>query len=364
MRIFYDGFIYDFQPYGGINRYFNEIIARLPAGDEPVVSTFLGAREFWPEHPCRSVLRSRPFARVPALAALGRGWLSLRTALARADLFHPTYYHLLTPGVVRRRPLVVTVHDMIHEIFPEQIDRDGAVRAAKRASIERADAILCNSEHTRRDLIERFPSAVGRSYVTPLASSMTVDVALARAEPGLDRPYFLYVGGREGYKNFAPLLAAWRRFSVRHSEIQLRVVGSPWLPAERRELTEACLERSVVHEGRAGDARLAALYHRSLALVYPSLYEGFGIPLLEAMRCGTAVVCARSSSLPEVGGDAPFYFDPANAEDLCAQLEAVATSSSVRAAHVARGAERADVFSWDRTAILTLEVYRKLTPTA
>ena len=361
MRIFYDGFIFDFQQYGGINRYFNEIIARLPAGCTPIVSSYLGERDFWPVHPRRQIIRSRPFAKTPTLAGLGRAWMSFRLATTPVDLVHPTYFQRLTPGDLSRlgRPLVVTIFDMIHELFAERFDPLDVV-AAKRTYIESADAILCISEQTQADLLNRYPQVEERTFVTPLASSMIVDPVQSQTAPDLDQPYFLYVGGREGYKNFGVLLTALRRFSQRNPGSQLRVVGSPWLPAERCLIRELDLEQSIVHEGKVGDGRLSILYHRSVALIYTSLYEGFGIPLLEAMRCHTAVICSQTSSLPEVGGTAPLYFEPTDADALCSQMEALVTSSSLRAECVARGTIQERRFSWQRTADLTLAVYEKL----
>src|SRR5882724_4368803 len=191
MRILYDGFIYDWQQFGGINRYFNEIIRRLDPADEPIVTTFLGRRDFWPVHPRLRPLRSRPFARLPALAPLGRKWLEARTGWSRADLVHPTYYHWLTPALADfRGPLVATVHDMIHELFPDELDPDRALARAKRRLVERADLILCNSESTRRDLVAFFPAAAARTRVTPLATSLAPAAGVDAAEAPSAPPYF------------------------------------------------------------------------------------------------------------------------------------------------------------------------------
>jgi glycosyltransferase involved in cell wall biosynthesis len=363
MRILYDGYIYDWQQFGGVNRYFNEIIRRLPPGDEPFISTLLGRRDFWPVNPRLRVLRSRPFARAPALAPLGAAWLRGRIRLVRPQLLHPTYYLGISPGLLESPlPLVATVHDMIHELFPAELDPRGELVAAKRRLVERADLILCNSEHTRCDFLAAFPALEARVRVTPLAASLVPDPAAEAATPAFDHPCFLYVGGRETYKNFSTLLAAWKQFSPRHPDHRLRVVGSPWVPAESAAIAAAGLAGSILHEGKATDSRLSVLYRRSLALVYPSRYEGFGLPVLEAMRCGTAVICSRSSSLPEVGGNAPLYFDPASAEELCQRMEQIAESPSLRALCVERGHARAPLFTWDHTAALTRAAYAELCP--
>lgn len=362
MRIFYDGFIYDYQAHGGINRYFNEIISRLPDTARPIVSTFLGRRENWPEHPRLSLVRSKPFARWPALAGLGHAWMNLRVKYTPRDLAHPTYYEMLSPGALRafRGPVVITVHDMIHELFANTVDPDRRLARAKAACIERADAILCNSAHTRGDLVSHFPTAAEKCVVTPLASSMSVDESALAAATRPARPFFLHVGGREAYKNFPFLLRAWAEYRALRPDAQLLVVGRQWLPAELALLAELKIQDSVVHRGELDDAHLALLYRQSLALIYPSLYEGFGIPPLEAMRCGTAVLCSRTSSLPEVCGDAPLYFDPADRDSLLAQMLSVTESEDVRQACISRGATQAQHFSWERTAAQTWDVYRRL----
>jgi glycosyltransferase involved in cell wall biosynthesis len=267
-----------------------------------------------------------------------------------------------TPSELRRsrRPVVITVLDMIHEVFADTLDPRREMARAKAACIERADAILCISEHTRADLVARFPAVAERCVVTPLASSMEIDAdAVAAASPP-ECPYFLHVGGREAYKNFPFLLRAWAKYHAARPETQFVVIGRQWLAPERALLAELKIEDSVVHRGEADDAQLALLYRQSLALIYPSLYEGFGIPPLEAMRCGTAVLCSDASSLPEVCGDAPLYFDPRHEEMLLAHLLTLTDSDTARRACIERGTARARLFSWDRTAAQTWEVYRQL----
>jgi len=362
MRIFYDGFIYDYQAHGGINRYFNEIIARLPEDAIPAVSTYLGRRENWPAHPRLQPVHSKPLARWPALRGLRDLMMKTRVAMTRTDVMHPTFYQMLTPGGARglRGRVVVTVMDMIHEIYGALIDPDGAVARAKAECIGRADAILCISENTRTDLVERFPSAEAKCRVTPLASSMSVDDELAANAPKPARPYFLHVGGRETYKNFTQLLRTWARFQDLRPDVHLLVVGRQWLASEQKLLEALQIEGSVRHCGPADDAQLAVLYRQSLALIYPSLYEGFGIPPLEAMRCGTAVICTRKSSLPEVCGEAALYFDPEDDDSLLSRMIEHADSEDSRAACIVRGQAQAQLFSWERTAGQTIDTYRHL----
>jgi glycosyltransferase involved in cell wall biosynthesis len=250
---------------------------------------------------------------------------------------------------------------MIHELFASELDPHGEIAAAKKSCVLAADAILCNSEHTKQDLLTYFPEVEGRVRVTLLAATIPSPSAAALERAKGFRPYFLYVGGRSSYKNFRSLLAVWKRFAPMHPGIDLRVVGSRWLPHELQELAQSGVQESIVHHGAAADDELPALYRHSIGLVYPSKYEGFGMPPLEAMSCGTAVICARSSSLPEVCGDAALYFDPAQPDSLLAQLQTLVESNSTREECIRRGALQAQQFSWDKTAAQTLDLYRQLT---
>ena len=287
--------------------------------------------------------------------------MHLKISTFKPDIVHPTYYRVLTPSALARadQPVIITVFDMIHELFPERND-PLCIAEAKRACIKRADSILCISEHTRRDLIDRYPGVADKAFVTPLASSMSVNPDQVVAAKDLDVPFFLYVGGRDGYKNFDSLLVAWSRSSLRTRGFQLRVVGTDWLPDEKIRILQLNVCDTIVHEGTVNDSRLSILYRRSIALVYPSKYEGFGIPLLEAMQCGTPVVCSRTSSLPEVGGDAALYFDLADLDTLVTKMEALAESQSLREQCIARGEAQCQKFTWSRTAKLTVEAYERV----
>src|SRR5205085_2468268 len=174
------------------------------------------------------------------------------------------------------------------------------------------------------------------------------------------RAYSLHVGARAGYKNFAGLLSAFARAGASLAGASLCVVGPPFAPGEQRRIAELGLAGRVEHYGQVDDNHLAKLYRCSVALVYPSLYEGFGIPPVEAMSCGTAVVAANRSSIPEVVGDAALLFDPDSADELTEALILLARDPSARESLAARGRERARLFSWEDTASRTLAVYRSV----
>lgn len=363
MRVFYDGIIYDIQRTGGINRYFTNLINALPPDAVPLLSLRREIEMLRPQHPALTVHVSKQYRFRPRRIArqLETLLLAQKTSTFKFDVAHPTYYHLLTekPLGSYRCPTVITIYDMIYELFSDTLPEADKVIALKRQAIEAAQAILCISESTRRDLLSFYPAVEQKVFVTPLASDITAQMGF-RQEPVPCRPYFLHVGNRTYYKNFSQLLLCFSQIVPKHSELALCVVGTPFSDEERSEIAALGLEAQVEHFGFVDDEHLAKLYRGSLALVYPSRYEGFGIPLLEAMTCDTVVIAANRSSIPEVTGEAALLFDPDVPDTLTDLLRAVSEGMFARNALVEKGRQQAQKFSWARTAVETATVYRTL----
>ncbi len=362
MKILYDGMIFWMQKAGGINRYFANIISGLPADCTPTLTAKRDLGINVPTHP-RLEVKCCPAFRPHRLSSrLETPYLRSLEWGNRYDLAHPTYYSLLTEqGFERYRcPVVVTVYDMIHELFPEdfQDDFQQKVREQKKQAVERADAILCISENTKKDLIAFYPATEEKIVVTYLATEMNMGLTQGE-QPVPDRPYFLFVGGRSSYKNFDGLLQAMGRITPQYPDALVCVVGSAFSIVEAAQIESLGLTDHFEHYGHADDRHLAKLYNRSLALIYPSRYEGFGIPPLEAMACETVVVGANVSSVPEVVGDAGLLFDPDSSE-LTDILLALLDGSIDRNSFIQKGLRRSKNFSWDKTAAQTLEVYQKI----
>lgn len=363
MRILYDGQIYAQQTAGGINRYFANIIDRLPQDAQPTLTAPHRSNKLnYPTHPNLQLQEFRDFrpSRISHKIRIHYfRWIEHRQPF---DIIHPTYYSCLTQESFTQigHPLVITVWDMIHELFASTIDPQGYTIRAKKVAIESADAIICISESTKNDLLKYFPAAESKTVVTYLASEFKGDWSYG-SEPTPDRPYFLYVGSRtKEYKNFDTLLLAFSKAASINLDIILCVVGAPFNDEEQQYIAELKLTDRIQHYGYASDTHLAKLYRCSVAFVYPSLYEGFGIPPLEAMACGTVVVAANSSSIPEVVGDAGILFDPKAASDLADILLNLLNSPSERDRLIDKGFDRYQKFSWDETAAQTVAIYRSL----
>jgi glycosyltransferase involved in cell wall biosynthesis len=324
---------------------------RLPAGLDGV--------------PCRQVCAGyKPWRMAVWLGSLaGVGFDRL---LPDVELFHATE-HLLLP--LRSAPTVLTVHDLIFHLFPEHHKRLNYwyLNATMPLYCRRATAVISVSEATKRDLMRLYgvPEAkitVIHEAAAPHFAPATPDrIAAVRARYNLPERYVLRVGTIEPRKNLERLLDAL--VALRRSAPDARLVivgGTGWLTEGFfRRLEALGLGDAVQLTGRVPDEDLPAVYSGAELLVEPSLYEGFGLPLLEAMACGTPVVCSAVASLPEVGGQAARYFDPRDSETMAAVMGEVWHSADLRAALREVGPERAAQFSWQRAAHETLAVYGK-----
>jgi len=284
-----------------------------------------------------------------------------------AALFHATE-HLLMP--LRGVPTVLTVHDLIFRRFPQYHKRLNYwyLDLAMPLYVRRADAIITISECSRRDLIAAYgvpPEKVRVIYeaaAPQFAPPAADEVARVRAQYGLPERFLLTVGTIEPRKNLSRLLEAFE-ILARQGEVEAWViVGRPgWLYDDFFARLEASSCRDqVILTGFVPDEDLPAVNAAATVAVLPSLYEGFGLPVLEAMACGTPVVCSNVSSLPELGGDAARYFDPADVEAMVAALEKVLADGALRDEMRRRGLEQAARFSWKRTARETRALYERL----
>ena len=290
----YDGSIYSHQAAGGISRYFANIIKNLPPDFVPILTTKYNRTLNSPEHPALKVYNFPVFRPRRISFPLGKLYLRAVGRIVRPHLIHPTYYSRLTGEKMshRRCPLVITVWDMIHEIFPDTMDPHGVGAREKKEAILGSDAVLCISESTKADLLTRVEVPEERITVTHLASEIDASISYGD-EVVPEQPYFLYVGSRAPYKNFDGLCKALSILNEKVTDIQLCVVGSPFNNKENELIGELGLMTVIENYGEVTDSHLAKLYRCSVAFVYPSLYEGFGIPLLEAMACGTAIIACQ-----------------------------------------------------------------------
>ena len=304
---------------------------------------------------------------VPAFKRSGRVYRAINSVLARPlierfapDLVHETYY--AAGGVApRSAKVVLTVYDMIHERFPEYFSIASPTRREKALAVARADHVICISDQTKLDLIEFLGVSPAKISVVHLGFSLTATPQATVDGGALSGQFVLYVGARSGHKNFVGLLHAYADSQLLKDEFDLVCFGGGELTAKERELIkELGIPAEKVRQVSGNDGLLGRYYQAARAFVYPSMYEGFGIPPLEAMSFGCPVICSNTSSIPEVVGDAAVQFDPANYESMQKAIENVVGNDKLRKNLIQKGNDRLGCFSWERCARETLDVYRRV----
>jgi len=355
-----------YEPLTGVGWYLYHLLDQLARRDDVELILFgdarvtdLGPRLF--EQPptnarlCAFDLRGMPKSRFgrPITAAAYVLWMWLLDC----DLIFGANYFLprLMGAVARRR--VITVHDLTYKRFPELLQKETLENLERQMAREVAlsDAVIAVSESTRRDLLAFYQ--IDPSRVFTVHSGVSVPETSEPVE-GLPRRYILFVSTIEPRKNLDVLLDAFDALRRSGYDGSLVVAGKIGWKAEA--LAERLRAPGVVHLDYVNPSQLTTLYRNADVFVFPSIYEGFGFPLLEAMAHGIPTIAAQSSSLPEIGGDASIYFDPRNAPELATQLRRVLDDGGLRRDLVAKGHERARQFRWDRAADETLEVFRRV----
>lgn len=361
MRLALDEQIFAIQRYGGISRMFAELarqfslhaaegvtLAPLAAPvvnryilDDPQLSTALHAQQARSEW-----------------TALARYFSRLRST-KHIDVVHNTFYlpHGLASTNGAKR--VVTVHDMIPEMMPQTRRRLDWL-TLKRKYVETADLVICVSESTRDDL--------NRIYGHIEAPIRVVHHGVAdRFHPGAPRldflpeRYVLFVGNRGQYKDAELLFQAFAQIARDHDDLQLLCVGGSGLSASEVARLDSLGIRSRVSQRFLPDDQMVSAYAHAEVFVFPSRFEGFGLPALEAMATGTPVLLARATSLPEVGGKAAMYFSPGDPRELAEQLRELVENSGLRERMSKSGIEHAAAFTWSSTARRTAAAYREVT---
>ncbi len=370
MRLTVDGYVFEQQSRGGISRLYHEVLPRLCALDDGLAVTLVTCGRVLQYLPQHAHIAHRALWPVGALMQPERIWAPLiapgrrlvqgcALGAERGTTWLSTYY--TSPPDAWRGTRVAVVYDLIPEQFQEQYRSLHAarLRAEKRRAVQQADVVLCISEATRQALLEVIPIPPGRTRVVHLSAG--AQFGAGRCAPLRDERYLLYVGERGGYKGFDLLLQALADWPGDcGTRPNLVAVGRAWSREESRRIASLGLAGRVSARTGVDDAALAGLYRGAAALVYPSLAEGFGIPLLEAMACGCPVVASRIPASVEAAGEVPIYCAPGDAGSLALAL-ARALHEGHDPGRLAAGRERAARYTWDDTARSILEVLRALT---
>lgn len=363
-QVLLDNQIFTSQIHGGVSRYFAELLKhrdemgtdldlrlRLPVTVNQHLTPqtgFTGRQLALPPN--------QQAARVLRRAIHAFGSLPPRGFRA-SDVLHHTYYR---PEVLRRTHgvrRVSTLHDMIPDRFPEHFPR-GNPHLAKQHYLEQSDLIISVSRSSAEEMLDVWPHLSSREVVVvPLG--VGDEFLLEGPKYHARTAYLLFVGSRGGYKNFGLVLKALRAAGPRLSHLDLLAAGGGPFTQEEKELISQLGLAERARQLPATDEELAALFRGATAFVFPSLAEGFGLPMLEAMACRCPAVLSDLAVFREVAGDAALFFDPTSAESLAGSLESLDdpdTAASVRV----RGRALAETHTWRRTAKATAEAYRQV----
>ena len=360
LRIFLNDNLPEHRAQRGIARYFDAII------DAAVASFGAEAVVFSPnvrDHGNATCIQAPRFPGSNFLRFHDR-LASFRASRQNINVIHSAYY-----GRFRSvKPTIITVYDMILELLPQYFQKFDISNpwflAEKRRCMEQADVLIAISESTAHDIITCYPHISPAKIITIHLGVNEAFLTRTNRPVSTEKPFFLYVGNRFlPYKNFTRLLIAFGRSGLAQ-EFNLRIIspkGNSLSADERQQIDQYHVQESLHIVEDASEELLRTCYATTYALIYPSEYEGFGLPILEAMASGTLVATSNVSSMPEVGGDVAYYFDPYSIESMVDTLLRITSlPTDERAERVAKGVARARAFTWNLCQQKTIEIYRRM----
>lgn len=359
MKILYDYQIFLRQKYGGISRYFYELISNLIQSNEILFYAGKYINQYNLEdfrQKCFYYKGNKipfiPKSKLPNLFLHKKLFKNFLKSIS-TEIFHLTYYD--NTEFETRAKKIITVHDMTHERFPDNFAKlDNSIELKKKA-VKNSDGIICISESTKKDLIHYYNVPEEKISVIYHGNSLNYEI---KEEAIFKNPYLLYVGDRRVYKNFGTVLLAYKNSDILKRNFSLLCFGGGEFKSKEKSLINEYGLRGKIFQTEGSDRELANAYKYATAFIYPSFYEGFGIPLLEAMHYGCPIVASDASCFPEIAKDAAIYFKPESTEDLISKIAQVINDSELKNELVKKGYEREKQFSWGKCATETLTFYK------
>ncbi len=365
MKILYDHQIFTNQKFGGISRYFYEVINGLnkQTNIKCEISLLVSSNHYISDRKIVNhinLLPNKNFrGKVRLFNLINKPYSILKIRDQLFDIFHPTYYDPYFLKYIGNKPFVVTVHDMIHEKFKEFFSPKDKTSHYKKLLVEKATKIISVSKNTKKDLIDIFGideskiEVVYHGYLKSVKPNINLNFKLP------DK-YILFVGNRNGYKNFERFIKSISKILRKDKDLYVICAGGGKFNSKEIYLLSEFRIKNKVLQYDVNDEELAYLYRNASSFVFPSLYEGFGIPILEAFACGCPVVCSNSSSFPEIAEEAAYYFDPYSENSINYAIIKVIEDSKLRNELIHKGYEKLKDFSWEKTAEQTKKVYENL----
>lgn len=368
VKVMYDHQIFTEQNYGGISRYFVEMqhefksqfdiessIKLLFSNNEYLKNSEIFHFSIFPQIKSKNLTKG--IRVINNLYSLGN------IALGDFDVFHPTYFDTYFLDYLKNKPFVITVYDLIHERFSSQYTTmNQALIAKRKLLLSRANKIIAISLATKKDLIEFYNIDESKIEVIHLATEFSnSNTNLEFKNQLFSSPYILYVGNRGVYKNFSFFVESIASQLKENKELSLVCAGGGGFnPDEISLFKKLSIETQIKHKKFQTNIELISLYTNALAFFFPSKYEGFGIPVLEAFACGCPLAVSNISSLPEIAGDAAVYFDPNDQESIYLAAKKIINDKELREKLVMKGKKQLELFSWQKTAMAHKFLYQKI----
>lgn len=376
MKVLFDYQCFQMQRFGGVSNSYVQLIMQLC---KMGIDVQIGLRDTKNIHLLRTGLVSQQSSAKRILNGLlyrgGNAFEGLRQVLnvdqksynrnysiqllqeQQFDVFEPTFFDPYFIPYLNGKPFVTTIHDMTMERLPE-MEIDDVQKVQKKIISAAATMLHCPSENTKQDIVEIYGIEPERVEVIYHGAPERVKFDKTRI---IAAPYLLYVGDRRAYKNFVPFVQECAKVFETYPELHLVCTGSPFTAEEKKVFAELHISERV-HQMRVSDAGMANLYYNAVAFVYPSLYEGFGLPILEAYTYGCPVLLTPYSCFPEIAGDAAMYFEMKDGKsDFYDVFKSLYTmSADDRKMLEAKGTERLKLFSWNLSARKLFNLYNKM----
>jgi len=366
MNIIYDFTAFSLQERGGITRYItqlNNFFSKKSKIHSKIVAPIhknIHLKDTDSNFALNIYLKKYPKYTKTLIEYFNLFYSNIYFGLKSPDILHQTYYSNHNYSINRKKTkLVITIYDLIHEVFYKDFGFEKNHRP-KLNSISQADYIICISEKTKQDLIEYYKVPDNKIKVIYLGTSnlKIKDFNDLNKSWG---PYLLFVGSRKRYKNFYNFLKGYSLSQKLSKDFKIICFGGGnFQPDEKKIFTDLNVKMDKIIQVDGNDDKLAFLYRNASAFIFPSIYEGFGLPILESMSNQCPVISSNHQALVEVGGNAAIYFDPTSPESILTKIEDVVYSESISKTLKIKGLEQTKKFTWEECANKTLEVYNKI----
>lgn len=362
MKILIDHQIFCIQQYGGISRYFN-VLMKTNDNLEVENTTVFTNNYYLNLDKLKKYIsfffKNNFRGKRHILNYLNKYFSIAKIKKGKFDIFHPTYYDPYFLKYLNDKPFVLTVHDMTHEKLSEFCPKNDKTSSNKKILAHKASKIIAVSNSTKNDLIEIFGIEESKIEVIYHGNSMLLNDSL---NSGINFPsnYLLFVGIRGGYKNFTLFIESISKLLNEDLSLSVVCAGGGKFNKKEKTLFKKLNIQSSVFQYDLNDNLLAQLYTKAIAFVFPSLYEGFGIPILESFACNCPLICSNTSSLPEIASDGAEYFDPYSKESIYQVVKKVIENKNIRNSIIKKGKERLKYFSWAKTALETKKIYEDI----